>query len=116
MPTLVDVTDLITQTDAGKLRGVSRPAIYSLVQRGRLRSVEICGTVYVFRSEVERLKTNSKVRTDDELLREVLRVKKLVGHLPNSLEYKKHGRIHLSSLCRRFGGWPKVIEAARAKI
>jgi hypothetical protein len=44
--------DLITQTEAARLRGVSRAAIRSLVQRRRLKTVEIAGRPLVYRSEV----------------------------------------------------------------
>jgi excisionase family DNA binding protein len=45
--------DLITVTDAAKLRGISRQAIHALVERGRLRSVNMFGRVLLYRSEVE---------------------------------------------------------------
>lgn len=48
-----DVSDLISQTEAARLRGVSRPAIADLIKRGRLRSVEVAGRTLVYRSEVE---------------------------------------------------------------
>jgi hypothetical protein len=33
-----DLGDLITQTEAGRLRGMTRQAIHSLISRGRLNS------------------------------------------------------------------------------
>lgn len=48
--------DLISQTEAARIRGVSRVAINNLIKRGRLRSVEIGGHIFVFRSEVEAFK------------------------------------------------------------
>lgn len=45
--------DLITQAAAARLRGVSREAIYGLVARGKLSTVEIGGQKFVRRSEVE---------------------------------------------------------------
>jgi hypothetical protein len=115
-PNLIDINDLITQTEAGKLRNVSRAAIHSLVQRGRMRSVNICGITFVFRSEVLVLKMHRTVRTNDEFLKDVIRVKRLIGHLPSSLEYQRHGRTPLSSICKRFGGWSKVLDAVRETI
>jgi excisionase family DNA binding protein len=47
-----NLDDLITQTEAARLRGVSRAAIRALIQRGRLRSVEMFGRNLVYRSEV----------------------------------------------------------------
>lgn len=49
--------DLISQTEAAELRGVSRAAIRDLVKRGRLRSVEVGGRPLVYRSEVEKFET-----------------------------------------------------------
>jgi hypothetical protein len=49
----MNLEDLISQADAAKLRGVSRASINELVARGRLRSVEIAGKVFLYRSEVE---------------------------------------------------------------
>ena len=48
----MDLDDLISQADAAELRGVSRASINELVKRGRLRSVEIGGKVFLYRSEV----------------------------------------------------------------
>jgi excisionase family DNA binding protein len=47
------IEDLITVTEAAELRGISRQAIHALIQRGRLRSVEMFGRVLVYRSEIE---------------------------------------------------------------
>ncbi len=59
----IDITDLITQTEAAQLRGVRQSSLNSLVSRGRLRSVEMFGKRLVYRSEVlafERMKTGPK--------------------------------------------------------
>lgn len=48
----IDLTDLISQAEAARLRGVSREAIYDLVARGRLEAIEIGGMKFVQRSEV----------------------------------------------------------------
>lgn len=56
--------DLITQAEAAKLRGVSLASINELVQRGRLRVVELFGRKLLYRAEVEsfrKLKTGPKV-------------------------------------------------------
>jgi excisionase family DNA binding protein len=50
------INELITQSEAGRLRGVSREAIADLIRRGRLRSVKFCGRLLVYRREVEELK------------------------------------------------------------
>ena len=47
-----EVTDLISQAEAARLRGVTRAAIQDLVRRGRIRSVEVGGRALVYRSEI----------------------------------------------------------------
>jgi excisionase family DNA binding protein len=46
------VSDLISQTEAARLRGVTRAAIQDLVRRGRIRSVNVGGRALVYRSEI----------------------------------------------------------------
>ncbi len=53
-PESVDMSDLISQTQAADLRGVTRSAIHRLIKRGKLRGVEVAGRMLVSRSEVER--------------------------------------------------------------
>ena len=54
--------DLVTQTTAGKIRGVSTQAIVSLVQRGRLTSIVIDGHTFVLRKEIESFKPSAAGR------------------------------------------------------
>ena len=49
---VTNLDDLITQTEAARLRGVSRAAIRALILRGRLQAVEMFGRNLVYRSEV----------------------------------------------------------------
>lgn len=49
----LDPDDLITRAQAAEMRGVSRAAISDLVRRGRLRTVEIAGRIFLSRHEVE---------------------------------------------------------------
>jgi hypothetical protein len=49
----MNLDDLISQADAAGLRGVSRASINELVKRGRLKTVEIGGKIFLYRSEVE---------------------------------------------------------------
>jgi hypothetical protein len=49
--------DLVTQTTAARMRGVSLQAIINLVKRGRLTAVTIDGHVFVRRAEVEGFET-----------------------------------------------------------
>ena len=51
----VDMSDLITQSEAAGLRGVSLSAIANLVRRGRLDKVERFGKTLVKRSQVQAL-------------------------------------------------------------
>jgi excisionase family DNA binding protein len=47
-----ELNDLITQAEAARLRGVTREAIYDLVARGRLETVEIGGKRFLHRTDV----------------------------------------------------------------
>lgn len=47
-----DMADLISQSEAARLRGVTRAAIQDLVRRGRIRAVDVGGRALVYRSEV----------------------------------------------------------------
>lgn len=61
--TPVDITDLMPQAEAAKLRGLRQSSINGLVSRRRLRSVEMFGKRLVYRSEVsafEWMKTGPK--------------------------------------------------------
>jgi excisionase family DNA binding protein len=49
----VDASQWISQTEAAKLRGVSRQAIARLVQKGRFKTLSIGGKTLLRRSEVE---------------------------------------------------------------
>lgn len=48
-----DMSDLISQAEAARLRNVTRAAIQDLVRRGRIRSMTIGGRALVYRSEIE---------------------------------------------------------------
>jgi excisionase family DNA binding protein len=48
-----DLNELITPTQAARIRGVTRAAITSLIKRQRLRAIEIGGRPFVRRSDVE---------------------------------------------------------------
>ena len=48
-----ELSDLISQAEAARIRGVSRAAIRDLIRRKRLRSVSVGGRELVYRSEVE---------------------------------------------------------------
>jgi len=44
----------ITQSEAARLRGVSRQAINNLVKKGRLKTLEIGSVTFVDRLEIEK--------------------------------------------------------------
>lgn len=48
----VDMSDLISLTEAARLRGVSVQAIQDLISRGRLEAVEVAGRRLLRRSDV----------------------------------------------------------------
>jgi excisionase family DNA binding protein len=48
-----EMSDLISQAEAARLRGVTRAAIQDLVRRERIRSVNVGGRALVYRSEIE---------------------------------------------------------------
>jgi len=48
--------DLVTETTAARMRGVSKQAIIGLIQRGKLTVIEIDGHPFLLRSEVEKFK------------------------------------------------------------
>jgi excisionase family DNA binding protein len=50
----VDLSKLITQKEAAKIRGCTPQAINQLVQRGSLKSIEVGGRRLVFKDEVEK--------------------------------------------------------------
>jgi len=52
----VDTEELITQTTAAKIRGVTTQSILRLIQRGKLKKVMIDGHPFLFRAEVEKFK------------------------------------------------------------
>lgn len=47
------LADLITPAEAARVRGVTRATMAHLMGRGRFRTREIGGRVFVYRSEVE---------------------------------------------------------------
>lgn len=47
------LSDLISQAEAARIRGVTRAAISDLIKRGKLRAIEVAGRQLVYRSEVQ---------------------------------------------------------------
>src|SRR5262249_14600187 len=52
----IDPNDLITQTEAARIRGVTHEAIRYLVRKGRFTVIKVGGRVFLSRSEVEAFK------------------------------------------------------------
>jgi hypothetical protein len=48
-----DLNELITPTQAARIRGVTRAAITALIKRQRLPAIEIAGRPFLRRSDVE---------------------------------------------------------------
>lgn len=48
--------DWITQSEAARLRGVSRQAINKLIKKGRIKCIQISSVVFVDRKEIENFK------------------------------------------------------------
>ena len=49
----IDPSELVSQQEAAKIRGVSIQSIHELIKRGRFNTVEISGKQYLFRKEVK---------------------------------------------------------------
>jgi hypothetical protein len=49
-----DLSDWITQAEAARIRGCKQQAIFNLVSRGKLETLEIGGKIFVRRSQVEK--------------------------------------------------------------
>ncbi len=64
--------DWITPNTASKLKGVTRQAIYYSINRGKLTALELDETIFVSKSEVEKLKVRSpnKSSGDDNFVEE----------------------------------------------
>lgn len=65
-PLLVNPRDLITKSAGARLRGMTAPSFFELVQRypDKLRTVTVGGVEFVFRSQVRRFKTDSQRRRE----------------------------------------------------
>ena len=50
--TAAELSEIISQSEAARLRGVSREAIRGLIDRGRLRSIKVGGRLCVYREDV----------------------------------------------------------------
>lgn len=55
-PRTFDASEWISKSQAAKLRGISRQAIWELVKRKRLATFVFAGRVYLYRSEVMNFK------------------------------------------------------------
>ena len=59
-PEMLDTNAWMSKSDAARARGVSRQAIWELVNRGRLTTCRFKGRVYVSRAEVMAFKRNPR--------------------------------------------------------
>jgi len=54
----IDLSELVSQREAAKMRGVTTQAINKLMQRGRLTVIEVSGKRFLLRKEVEAFEPN----------------------------------------------------------
>ncbi len=52
----IEVPELVTFSEAAEILGYSRPSLYYMVETGRLHRIDIGGSPYLPRVEVEALK------------------------------------------------------------
>lgn len=52
--TKIDIEELLTVTQAARVRGVTRQAINHLIRQGKLEAVDIAGRRFVRRGSLER--------------------------------------------------------------
>jgi len=60
----IELTDFLTQTQAGKLLGVSRKTIWQWMKAGKLQALIIGGNHVIPRSEVERIQRERNEQTN----------------------------------------------------
>jgi excisionase family DNA binding protein len=72
-----NVKDWISKSEAARLRGVSRQAIWELVRRGRLKSFRFGGRMYLSRTEVMGFERRARGPSSEAyIMEEVVRLKK----------------------------------------
>lgn len=54
----IDLSELVSQGEAAKMRGVTTQAINKLMKRGRLTVIEVSGKKFLLRKEVEAFEPN----------------------------------------------------------
>lgn len=72
----VDLDDLITQTEAAEIRGVSVQSISYLVSRGKLKTVTIGKRKFLLRSEVKKFKPGPAGRPKGKSTKKRTRLRK----------------------------------------
>jgi hypothetical protein len=97
----INPKDLITQTTAARMRGVSLQAIEGLVRRGRFTVIDIDGHRFLFRDEV---KSTNQVSAEGQKRRDAKQAKISVTGRP---------AIKLSKLPRRFYSTVRTIRLDR---
>ncbi len=72
-----NVKDWISKSEAARIRGVSRQAIWELVRRGRLKSFRFGGRMYLSRAEVMNFERRPRGPSSEKyIMEEVTRLKK----------------------------------------
>jgi excisionase family DNA binding protein len=75
-----DPSDWISQSEAARIRGVTRQAMHRLIQRGKLSTLEIGGHVLVSRAEIETFKPGEAGRPQNltEMTDQVKQIEQLL--------------------------------------
>jgi excisionase family DNA binding protein len=63
---LDDLSDLISQAEAARMRKVTRAAISDLIKRGKIRSITVGGRALVYRSEIVNFERGVAGRPKDD--------------------------------------------------
>ncbi|OLE53294.1 MAG: hypothetical protein AUG51_13840 [Acidobacteria bacterium 13_1_20CM_3_53_8] len=119
----MNLSNLITQAEAGRLRHVTTMTIHNWVKSGRLHAVMIADIPFLLRSEVEAFQMSRQAQvlamSNEEILRGVMSLMQRLGRMPSSTEYRRYKEadwVALKTLYNRFGSWPKVRERVRVDI
>lgn len=61
---LIQTDDLVSVQEAARILGLSRPTVYHWINRKKVLSCRLGGTLYVLRSEIERVQSISRGKDD----------------------------------------------------
>ena len=61
---LIQTDDLVSVQEAARILGLSKPTVYHWINRKKILSCRLGGTLYVLRSEIERIQSKSRGKDD----------------------------------------------------